>query len=189
MTGHARMIDTEPDIHPIAPREKESIMPTQQGDLSLLDDPVAQRLLQSTIPARFAYTWTDGTPRVVPLVFHWNGAEIVFGTSPDAAKMKALRDGDKVAVTIDSDQFPYKVLQIRGTVRIDIVDGIADEYRAATLRNLGEEVGTAWLGNMEALVSQMTRVFVTPEWVAILDFESRFPNHVERAMEQAQAAG
>lgn len=162
-------------------------MPTEQGSLALLDDPVAQRLLQSTIPARLAYNWTDGTPRVVPLVFQWNGKEIVFGTSPDAAKMKALRDGDKVAVTIDSDSFPYKVLQIRGTVRTDVVTGIADEYRAATIRNLGEEAGTAWLANMEALVPEMARIFVTPEWVAILDFESRFPSHVERAMENAQA--
>jgi hypothetical protein len=35
---------------------------TQQGDLALLDDPVAQELLASTIPARLAYTWTDGRP-------------------------------------------------------------------------------------------------------------------------------
>lgn len=164
-------------------------MPTRQGSLALLDDPVAQRLLQSTIPARLAYNWTDGTPRVVPLVFHWNGAELVFGTSPDALKMNALRNGDKVAVTIDSDDFPYKVLQIRGTVHTDVVPGIADEYRAATIRNLGQEAGSAWLANMELLVTQMARVFVTPEWVGILDFETRFPNHVERAMEQAQAAG
>jgi hypothetical protein len=50
-------------------------MPTKQGSLALLDDPVAQRLLQSTIPARFAYNRRDGTPRVVPIGFHWNGAE------------------------------------------------------------------------------------------------------------------
>ena len=37
-------------------------MPTQQGDVALLDDPVAQRLLQSPAPARLAYVWTDGTP-------------------------------------------------------------------------------------------------------------------------------
>lgn len=163
-------------------------MPTEQGSLALLDDPVAQRLLQSSIPARVAYTWTDGTPRVVPLVFHWNGTEFVFGTSPDALKMKALRDGEKVAVTIDSDDFPYKVLQVRGAVRTDVVSGIAEEYRAATIRSLGEEMGTAWLGNMEQLVTEMARIFVTPEWVGILDFETRFPSHVERAMEEAGAA-
>ncbi len=112
-------------------------MPTEQGSLALLDDPVAQRLLQSTIPARFAYTWTDGTPRVVPIVFHWNGQEIVLGTPPDAPKMKALHDGDKVALSIDSDSMPYKVLLIRGGIRTDVVDGISPEYEAATVRNLG----------------------------------------------------
>jgi hypothetical protein len=32
--------------------------------------------------------------------------ELVFGTPPDAPKMKALRDGDRVAVTIDTDEMP-----------------------------------------------------------------------------------
>ena len=42
----------------------------QQGSLELLHDPVAEKLLGSTIPARLAYTWMDGTPRVVPVWFH-----------------------------------------------------------------------------------------------------------------------
>ncbi len=36
-------------------------MPTKQGDLELLNDPVAQELLQSIMPERLAYNWTDGT--------------------------------------------------------------------------------------------------------------------------------
>ena len=47
-------------------------MPTKQGDLKLLSSPVAQELLQSTIPARLGYIARDGTPRVVPIWFHWN---------------------------------------------------------------------------------------------------------------------
>jgi nitroimidazol reductase NimA-like FMN-containing flavoprotein (pyridoxamine 5'-phosphate oxidase superfamily) len=163
-------------------------MPTRQGDLALLDDPVAQRLLQSTIPARLAYTWTDGTPRVVPIGFHWNGSEIVLGTFPDAPKMKALRDGAKVALTIDSDTMPYKVLLVRGTARTDAVEGIAPEYAAMTKRVLGEEQGQAWLdNNVRPICPRMARVFVRPEWVGILDFETRFPSALERAMERAQA--
>ena len=50
---------------------------TKQGDLSLLDDPVAQTLLHSTSLARLAYVWRDDTPRVVPIWFHWTGNEIV----------------------------------------------------------------------------------------------------------------
>ena len=162
-------------------------MPTRQGDLALLDDPVAQRLLQSTIPARLAYVWTDGTPRVVPIGFHWNGDEIVLGTFPDAPKMQALHDGAKVALTIDSDTMPHKVLLVRGTVRTDTVEGIAPEYAAMTTRVFGEEAGQAWLENLRPICPQMARIFVRPEWVGILDFETRFPSALERAMEQAQA--
>ncbi|WP_020142112.1 pyridoxamine 5'-phosphate oxidase family protein [Terracoccus sp. 273MFTsu3.1] len=163
-------------------------MTTRQGSLALLDDEVAQRLLRSPLPARLAYSWTDGSPRVVPIGFHWNGKELVFGTPPDAPKMRALRDGDRAAVSIDTDEMPYKVLQIRGRVRTDTVEGIAPEYEAMTVRMLGEEQGRAWLTTLRAITTQMSRVFVTPEWVAVLDFESRFPSALERAMEHAASA-
>jgi len=160
-------------------------MPTRQGDLALLEDPVAQRLLRSTIPARLAYVWPDGTPRVVPIGFHWNGTEVVLGTPPDAPKLKALRDGTNVALTIDSDAMPDRVLLIRGTVRVDTVEGIAPEYAAMTTRVMGEEQGRAWLENLGPICPRMARVFVRPEWVGILDFETRFPSAIERAMERA----
>src|SRR4051812_40596965 len=163
-------------------------MTTSQGDLALLEDEVAQRLLQSPRPARLAYQWTDGTPRVVPIWFHWTGKQIVFDTPPDSPKMKALRDGARVAVSLDTDEMPYKVLQIRGSIRMDTVDGLAPEYEAMCLRILDEEPAQAWLGNMRAFTAHMTRIFVTPDWVAVLDFETRFPSAVERAMEAAASA-
>jgi hypothetical protein len=52
-------------------------MPVKQGNLELLQNPVAQELLHSKIPARLAYIWMDGTPRVVPIWFHWNGHALV----------------------------------------------------------------------------------------------------------------
>ena len=48
-----------------------------QGDLKLLDSDMAKRLLNSKIPARLAYTAKDGTPRVIPTWFHWDGSELV----------------------------------------------------------------------------------------------------------------
>ena len=74
-------------------------MTSHQGDLALLQEPVVQQLLQSKLPARLAYLWIDGTPRRVPIGFHWNGSELVFGTPHDAPKTKALHDGDAVAVS------------------------------------------------------------------------------------------
>jgi len=50
-------------------------MTSKQGDIALLNHPIAQELLHSEIPARLTYVWSDGTPRVVPVWFHWNGDE------------------------------------------------------------------------------------------------------------------
>jgi hypothetical protein len=161
--------------------------PPKQGDVALLQDPVAQQLLQAKVPAHLAYIWRDGTPRVVPIGFHWNGEEIVLATTPDAPKMKALKNGARVAVTIDTNTSPPKMLLIRGTVRTDTVEGIAPEYAAMLLRTMGEEDGQATLKEVTRLYPSMARIFVHPEWVGILDFETRLPSAVERAIEQAQA--
>lgn len=156
-------------------------MPTKQGSLALLEDPVAQRLLVSTNPARLAYIWKDGTPRVVPIWFHWTGQELVFGSAAGMPKVKVL-DGAKVAVTIDDQNYPYKVLLIRGTARVKVVDGIAPEYVIAAARYMGVEGGAAWVKNMEPISPTMARIAVTPEWIAVQDFEQRFPNELEKAM-------
>ena len=104
--------------------------PVEQGDLTLLEQPASQELLQSKIPARLAYIWTDGTPRVVPIWFHWNGRDIVMASPPKATKLKALAKNPKVSLTIDDNTFPHKVLMIRGTARMEPVDGIVPEYAA-----------------------------------------------------------
>jgi Pyridoxamine 5'-phosphate oxidase len=151
-------------------------MPVEQGDLSLLEHPVAQELLSSKIPARLAYIWTDGTPRVVPIWFHWTGRELVLATPPKAPKLKALQKNPKVAVTIDGNDFPHKVLQIRGKARLDTVEGIVPEYALAAERYFGKEQAQAWLAQLRGMVPSMVRIAVTPEWVGILDFQTRFPS-------------
>ena len=61
-------------------------MTLKQGDLALLNEPLAQELLHATIPARLAYVWSDGTPRVVPIWFQWTGQEIVMCSPPQCAQ-------------------------------------------------------------------------------------------------------
>src|SRR2546430_15051441 len=100
-------------------------MPSKQGDVGLLQDPVAQHLLQAKGPAHLAYNWRDGTPRVVPIGFHWNGEEIVMATAVDSPKTKVLINGSKVALSIERDYSASKILLIRWTVRADPVEGIA----------------------------------------------------------------
>lgn len=157
-------------------------MATKQGATALLNDPVAQQLLQSTSPARLAYVWHDGTPRVVPIWFHWNGREIVLGTPPTAPKVRALSARNKVAVSIDGNTWPYQVLQIRGTARVESVAGVVPEYALAAARYFGPEQGQAWVAQVAGMFSEMTRIVIQPEWCAILDFQTRFPSAIEAAM-------
>lgn len=148
----------------------------QQGNLDLLRHPAAQELLHSKIPARLAYIWTDGTPRVIPVWFHWNGREIVMGTPPKAPKLKALAKNPKVSLTIDDNTFPNKVLLIRGSARLDLVEGIVPEYAFAAERYFSQEQACAWLTQLRLMITSMVRITITPEWVGLLDFKTRFPS-------------
>jgi PPOX class probable F420-dependent enzyme len=153
-------------------------MPVQQGSLDLLQDPTAKELLASAIPARLAYIGTDGAPRVVPIWFHWNGREMIMASPPKAPKLRALRKNPKVAVTIDDNQFPHRVLMLRGTVRLEDVDGVVPEYAQAAERYFGPEQGQAWVKQLRERNLGAVRIALTPQWVGLLDFKTRFPSAI-----------
>lgn len=158
-------------------------MSLPQGDIRLLDDPAARRLLASTELARLAYIGKDGTPRLIPMLFHWNGSAIVLPTFATGAKLRALRANPAVAITIDSAGPPPEVLQLRGTAEIDVQDGVVDEYELAHRRYYGEEQGAANVAPLRAAGVAMARIVLRPDWVAVIDFQQRVP----RAMAEALA--
>jgi Pyridoxamine 5'-phosphate oxidase len=153
-----------------------------QGDVRLLETEVARRLLASRIPARLAYVAPDGTPRVLATWFHWTGEVLSMPTflaaphiSRPAGRLRVLRANPHVAVTIDTESFPPNVLSIRGRVTIDEVEGVPAEYAASALRYLGEEAGQGYLAQIDQPGTRMARIDLQPEWVGLLDFESRLP--------------
>jgi hypothetical protein len=157
--------------------------PLPQGDLRLLEGEVAQRLLASTIPARFAYVAKDGTPRIVPTWFYWTGEELVmptFVSAPHvrhaAARLGALRANPDVAVSIDSEDQPPVALSIRGSASVTEVDGVAPEYAQAARRYLGDEAAGSYLAMLDQPVTRMARIAVRPTWVGVIDFQTRLPS-------------
>jgi PPOX class probable F420-dependent enzyme len=151
-------------------------MPVKQGDLGLLQHSASRELLQSKIPARLAYIAIDGTPRVIPIWFHWNGAEFVMGTPAKAPKLKALAKNPKVSLTIDDNTFPHKVLLVRGTAHLEPMNGVVPEYAMAAERYFGPAQGKAWVAQMGQMIPSMVRITITPDWVGLLDFQTRFPS-------------
>ena len=146
----------------------------QQGSLELLSDPVAKALLESVNPARLAYTWMDGSPRVVPIWFHWSGDQFVLGSPPKAPKLRALAADPRVALTIDDNQWPHKVLLVRGRAGVEMLEDVSPEYESAAARYFGPEQGAAWVSTLRG--KPMARIAITPSWVGILDFQTRFPS-------------
>src|SRR5918992_3749445 len=118
-----------------------------------MQDPVAQQLLNSPNPARLAYVALDGTPRVIPVGFHWNNTTIVVGTVPGSAKVKALEANPAVALTIDTSPpaWPPNVLLVRGTATVTLVDGVFPEYVEASRRLTPADEFPAWEDGVRAL--------------------------------------
>jgi hypothetical protein len=134
---------------------------------------------------RLAYVASDGTPRNIPIGFTWNGSEIVMCTSKNAPKLHALRDNPMVALTIDTEIHPPKLLLIRGRAELDVVDGIPEEYLSMNgSYQMTPEQRIHWESEVRSLYDGMVRIVVTPTWVKMIDFETTLPSAVEELIEQ-----
>lgn len=150
----------------------------------VLNKPISQELLARDL-TRLAYVAKDGTPRNVPIGFHWNGTEIVMCTATNAAKLHGLRANPMVAVTIDTEVHPPKTLLIRGRVELDVVDGIPYEYMELNgSYEFTPEQRVEWEKEVRSLYQQMVRIVLTPTWAKLIDFETNLPSAVEELIQQ-----
>jgi hypothetical protein len=160
----------------------------QQHEITeVLNRPISQELLARDL-TRLAYIGKDGTPRNVPVGFSWNGTEVVICTAKNAAKVRALRHNPAVALTIDTEVHPPKLLLIRGEAELDVVDGIPDEYLEMNgSYEMTPEQRVEWEAGVHALYDGMVRIVVTPTWVKLIDFETTLPSAVEELIRQRNA--
>ncbi|MEU3769407.1 pyridoxamine 5'-phosphate oxidase family protein [Amycolatopsis keratiniphila] len=153
----------------------------------ILNRPLSQELLARDL-ARLAYTASDGTPRAIPIGIHWNGEEIVMCTPTNAPKLHSLRRNPAVALTIDTESHPPKILLLRGTVELDLVDGIPDEYlQWSGTYEMTPEQRAEWEENVKSLYDSMVRIVMTPTWVKLIDFEETLPTAVEELIRRQSA--
>jgi len=160
----------------------------QQNEITeVLNRPISQEMLARDL-TRLAYVARDGTPRNVPIGFTWNGAEIVMCTAKNAPKLKALGENPMVALTIDTEVHPPKILLIRGRAELDFVDGIPDEYlEASGTYEMTPEQRVEWEAEVRSLYRDgMVRIVVTPTWAKLIDFETTLPSAVEELIRQRE---
>ena len=152
----------------------------------VLERPLSQELLARDL-TRLAYIAKDGTPRNVPIGFVWNGSTIVMCTATNAAKVAALRHNPAVALTIDTEVHPPKILLIRGQAELDVVEGIPDEYfEASGTYEMTPEQRVEWEAGVRSLYDSMVRIVVTPTWAKLIDFETTLPSAVEELIRQQE---
>jgi hypothetical protein len=161
---------------------------TEQEIAAILAKPYAQQLLDGPEPARMAYEGLDGDPRAIPIGFWTEGGRILMATLPKSAKVAALRDNPRVALTIDQGAFPPKVLLIRGTAEIELVAGVPDGYLTAGHKVMTDEQYGEWVAGVQALYDEMAVITITPTWAKLLDFETTLPTAVEDLIKE-KAAG
>jgi hypothetical protein len=150
----------------------------------VLDRPLSRELLARDL-TRLAYVAQDGTPRAIPIAFTWNGSQIVMCTSTNAPKLPALRASPAVALTIDTEVHPPKILLIRGRAELDVVAGIPDEYLQMNgSYEMTAEQRVSWEAEVRSLYDGMVRIVVTPTWAKLIDFETTLPSAVEELVRQ-----
>jgi hypothetical protein len=158
------------------------MQPSEINDV--LKRPISQDLLARDL-TRLAYVAKDGTPRCVPIGFTWNGSAIVMCTAKNAAKVPALRRIPAVALTIDTEQHPPRILLIRGQAELDFVDGIPDEFLQINgTYTMTPEQRVEWEAEVRSLYDGMVRIIVVPTWAKLIDFETTLPSAVEELARQ-----
>jgi len=151
----------------------------------VLNRPLSKELLNRPL-TRLAYLAKDGTPRVIPIAFVWNGTEIVVVSPKNAPKLASLRTNPAVSLTIDTEEFPPKILLIRGQAALDVVDGIPDEYLQANA--VPPDQYDEWEKEIRSIyVDGMVRIVITPTWAKLIDFENTLPTAVEELLQAREA--
>lgn len=151
---------------------------------AILNRPISRELLARDL-LRMAYVAKDGTPRNIPIAFTWNGSRIVVCTATNAPKLAALRHHPEVALTIDTEVHPPKILLIRGRAELDVVEGIPAEYLQINgSYQMTPAQRVEWEAEVRSLYDGMVRIVITPTWAKLIDFETTLPTAVEELIQQ-----
>ena len=146
-----------------------------------------RELLTTTAMAHLAYTGPDGTPRVIPVGFYWTGSEVVISTAATSPKVAALAARPDVAVSIDAGDTPdgARALSIRGRADITIVDGVVEEYLAASRISMDADAAAEFERNVRGFYDRMARIAITPTWARFYDFGAgRVPRFLQELAER-----
>lgn len=127
-------------------------------------------LLKKPLVAKLATIIKDGTPRITGLWFENRGKTMVFNTHEKTTHASNIKRNPKVAVFIDTVEWPYKGVHMTGKARVDTRASTKEEIGEMYTRYMGDYQKAVAYG--EKLISWGKRVFITfePERIVTYDF-------------------
>jgi PPOX class probable F420-dependent enzyme len=85
--------------------------------------------------AHVATVMPDGSPQVTPVWIDYRNGRIAFNTARGRVKDRNLKEGSRIALSIQDPDNPYRYVQVRGTVArvteegaIQNIDALAKKY-------------------------------------------------------------
>ena len=102
-------------------------------------------LSAGTRTAKVAWVASDGRPHVAPIWFVVEDGDILFATSANAGKSRAMQRDRRVSLVVDVEEPPYAFVKVDGTV--EITEDHDEALRVATLaggRYMGADQAEAY---------------------------------------------
>ena len=75
-------------------------------------------LAAGTRTAKIAWIASDGRPHVAPMWFIVEDGNVLFNTSAEVGKSRALRRDPRISLVVDVEEPPYAFVKVDGTVEI-----------------------------------------------------------------------
>lgn len=141
-----------------------------------------RRLLASRIPLRLAYTALDGTPRIIPHSFEARGKRIVVACDAGAARVEAMRRNPSVAMCIDTDEPPYRLLLMRGEAQVKVVNGLPAVFTRIIKRYYGANA-VSYLEQAKTRFPRMALISIDVTWRKTFAYETEFVD-LEQPLDQ-----
>jgi PPOX class probable F420-dependent enzyme len=96
-------------------------------------------LQQKTTFANLATIMPDGTPQVTPVWFDYSNGKIRVNSAKGRVKVRNMREGAPVALSILDPENPYRYIQIRGRVGRVTEDGASAHIDFLAKKYLGKD--------------------------------------------------
>lgn len=81
--------------------------------------------LKQAAVARLSTLNQDGTIQTVPVMFRYDGRDIVIGTQLVTRKVRNIEDNPKVTVLVDNQSPPFQGVLVYGHAELDLDDVVA----------------------------------------------------------------